>query len=97
MPDPFRWPEPQWLGEITDEDERKRARIHFHLRLAALYCSQEGGLNSLAMSAGYQPGSIKAHRDRALPGHRLAKAIESAVGREHFPRELFAPDIFASE
>jgi len=93
----FRWPEPEWLAHIADEDEKKKALIRFRLRLAALYCSREGGLDALATAAGYKPGSIKVHQDRPLPGHRLAIALETTLGREHFPRELFAPDIYVAE
>lgn len=94
MTQSFRWPEPAWLGEIADEEDKKRAAIRFRLRLAALYCSSGGDLDSLALAAGYRPGSVKVHDGRPLPGHKLATALERTLGRELFPRELFAPDIY---
>lgn len=90
----FTWPEPSWLGEITDPATREEARIRFHLSLAAIYCTENGRLDDLARCLGKPKGTVRTQRYRARPSHTLAIGIEETLGRDLFPREMFRPDLF---
>jgi len=86
-------PMPQWLDTIADEDQ-DAARSRFLLRLAALYHSPEGKLNTLSEAVGFSPNSLAQLYRVSAP---LAVSLEELLGRDNFPRELFRPDLFRTE
>ena len=81
---------PDWAESIPEE-EREAAITRFWLRLAALYHSPEGIVTILSKDLGLRPNSLATYT-RINP--RLAVNLENLLGREHFPRELFIPDLF---
>lgn len=87
-------PLPAYIAEITDESERRKAEAQFQLRLAALYASRGGTLAHLAKSCGQHEKSLTAYTQISP---ELAIRIEKLLGREHFPREFFRPDLFIIE
>lgn len=91
---PFTWPAPSWLGEIADPATREEARVRFYMALAALYCTENGRLDDLARCIDKPKGTVRTQRYRARPSPSLAIGIETTLGRELFPRELFRPDLF---
>jgi hypothetical protein len=97
MPASFKWPEPRWLAAIADDTEREKARIRFFLALAALYCTENGRLDALALCVGKEKGAVRTQRHRARPGPPLVLGIENELGRDLVPRELFRPDIYPPE
>lgn len=88
-----QWPEPAWIAELQEED-RGCARVRFFLRLAAAWHSESGSLTVLSRDLGLSDAHLNVARKRGRVSPELAVMIESALGRDHFPRELFN-DIFA--
>lgn len=87
-----RWPEPAWIAELPRED-RGRAKVRFYLSLAAAWHSEKGTLTELSRTLGLNEAHLNVARKRGKVSPELAVSIESALGRERFPRELFN-DIF---
>jgi hypothetical protein len=87
-----RWPEPAWIAELPEED-RGLARVRYYLNLAAIWHSESGLLTSLSQALDLNKAHLNVARKRGKVSPELAVRIESALGREHFPRELFN-DIF---
>lgn len=83
-------PLPKYL-ESLEGDELKSARCRFLIRLCALHYSSEGRVNVLSERLGLNPNSLS-QATNITP--ELAVKIEELLGREHFPRELFRPDVF---
>lgn len=90
------WPEPVWLAQISDKEERDSERIRWMLSLACLYHSPKGTA-TLAAAIGMTPNalSIAKHRGKLSPENVIA--VERELGRELFPREAFLPDLFTIE
>lgn len=89
----IRMPEPAWLtGEKDPEFTKKRTR--FWLSIACLYYSESGQSGDLAKAIGLTPNSFAVMKTRGKVSPEIAVALETALGRERFPRELFRPDIF---
>lgn len=84
---------PSWLGELP-EDDRPTAKCRFLLRLAAVYFSPAGQLNVLSEALGLHRNSLSTYD--SIPADMAVK-LEALLGREHFPRELFRPDLFTVE
>lgn len=66
-------------------------RARFLLRLAALYYSPEGKLNTLSRDLGLNSSSLAGLDNISAD---LAVKLENILDRELFPRELFRPDLF---
>lgn len=81
---------PEWVKELPEE-EQAQAKTRFFLKVAALYFSREGKLNTLSVAIGMHPNSLTTYD--AIPA-TLAVKLEEVLGRDHFPRELFRPDLF---
>ena len=82
--------DPAYLADLT-EDKQAPARCRFLIRLAALYYSPEGKVSSLSEKLGLHPGTL-AGSSTITP--EIAIRLEELLGREHFPRSLFRPDLF---
>lgn len=69
-------------------------RQMFVCRLAAVYHNEKGSLGVLSTAIGGSESLLH----MAISGNGLTPqtciALESLLGREHFPREFFRPDIF---
>ncbi len=89
----FAWPEPSWLAS-TQDDVQAQVRTRFFLCLAAAYCGERGNHARLARTIGMNVQAVHSARERGQVSPEMAIAIESALGRELFPRELFRPDLF---
>lgn len=83
-----KWPEPAWIAELPEE-ERGRAKVRFYLSLAAAWHSDRGTLTELSRSLGLNDAHLNVARKRGKVSPELAVQIESILGRENFPRELF--------
>jgi hypothetical protein len=87
-----RWQEPAWIAELPEE-HRGKSKVRFYLSLAAAWHSEAGTLTELSRSLGLNESHLNVCRKRGKVSPELAVKIESALGRDHFPRELFN-DIF---
>jgi hypothetical protein len=69
-------------------------RQAFAVRLAALYHNEKGSLGVLSEALGGSRSLLHA----ALGGNGITAQtcikLEELLGREHFPREFFRPDLF---
>lgn len=91
-----RLPEPAWLtGETDPEKSEKRTR--FYLSVACQYYSESGRASDLAEAIGMTANSYAVMKTRGKVPPETALALEKALGRELFPRELFRPDLFEIE
>lgn len=88
-----KWPEPRWLKDIP-ESEREAACLRFHLNLAILYATPEMSNQAFTDAIGVSESAISHVKRRGRITGELAVAIENVTGREHFPREMFRPDLF---
>ena len=89
-----QWPMPEW-HESLPADEQAKAETRVLLDLAAIYATPEGTCSALARRLGYGHTALTQARRRGKIGPELCVKLESLLGREHFPRELFRPDLFA--
>lgn len=91
-----RMPEPTWLaGEKDPELSKKRTR--FLLSLACVYYSESGQASDLAEAVGMTPNAFAVMKTRGKLPPEMAVALETALGRDLFPRALFRPDLFEVE
>lgn len=83
-------PVPEWV--------RPEQRQEFAVRLAALYHNRTGSLGRLseAMGGSNTVLHMALKSDRGLTAQHCIK-LEEILGRDHFPREFFRPDIFIAE
>lgn len=81
---------PAWLHNLPEE-EQSPARARFLMRLAALYHSEGGKMNTLSIACEKHPSTLSILTNISP---ELAIGLEEVLGREMFPRELFRPDIF---
>lgn len=88
-----KWPEPAWIAELP-QDKRGPAKVRYYLGLAAAWHSEAGTLTELSRALGRHEAHLNVARKRGKVSPELAVEIESVMGREYFPRELFN-DIFA--
>lgn len=93
MSDKFQWPMPSWLGDLPDV-EAKVAKTRILLCLASAYCGERGNLSRLARRMNVPEQTVHSAADRGQVSPEMAIALETLLGREHFPRELFRPDLF---
>ncbi len=88
-----QWPMPSWLDSVPEE-EKAAARIKWLLSLAALYSSESGTATALAEQLEIGNTAILQAKARGKISGELAVRLETLLGRELFPRELFRPDLF---
>jgi hypothetical protein len=88
-----QWPTPVWHESVPAE-EKPAASIRLLLSLAAVYASEEGTASALADRLGIGKNAILKARSRGAVSAEMAVQLESLLGRDLFPRELFRPDIF---
>ncbi len=84
---------PAWHDSLPDPD-KSAATVRLLLSLAAIYASEQGTASALAQALGMKPSAILQARKRGIIGADMALKLESLLGRAHFPRELFRPDLF---
>lgn len=89
------WPSPKWLDGITDDSKREEARHRLLLGLACLFHSPEGKTGDLAEALGMTANNLSLIKTRGRVSPEIAIDIERILGREHFPRELFHPALYA--
>lgn len=87
-----KWREPAWIAG-SKEEYRGQCKVRYYLNLAAAYYSEEGSLPDLSLALGLNRAHLNVCRRRGRVSPETAIKIESALGRDHFPRELFN-DIF---
>jgi hypothetical protein len=87
-----QWPEPAWIAELQERD-RPAAKVRYYLNLAAAFHSEDGGLPALSEALGRSKPHLNVCRQRGRVSPEIAVEIETVLGRENFPRELFN-DIF---
>jgi len=80
---------PEW---VKPEDYQM-----FACRLAAVYHNKAGSIGQMSEEIGHARSALH----NALAGGGLTPQhcikLEELLGREHFPREFFRPDIFVAE
>ena len=90
MSSPEQFPIPGWA---TPDD-----RVEFTIRLAALYHGMEGSLGDLSEALGGSRSLLHmALKSKGGINAQTCIRLEELLGREHFPREFFRPDIFVAE
>lgn len=73
-------------------------RAEFAVRLAALYHSMDGSLATLSEALGGSRSLLHmALKSKGGINAPTCIKLEELLGREHFPREFFRPDIFVAE
>lgn len=85
------WPSPKWLDGSTDDSDRHRLL----LGLACLFHSPDGRTADLAFALDMTPNAFSLMKARGRVSPETAIEIERILGREHFPRELFHPALYA--
>jgi hypothetical protein len=90
------WPMPAWHEELPEAEQGKSALRH-HLNLAAIYATREGTATALSHALGMGDTAILQAKVRGKISGEMAVKIESLLGRDLFPRELFRPDLFIVE
>lgn len=89
------WPNPTWIERFAQEEEQIAERHRFVLRVAALYHNRSGSLQKLSAALGYSSNALHQASTQGRVTPECAIKLEKLLGREHFPRELFRPDIFS--
>jgi len=73
-------------------------RAEFAVRLAALYYSMDGSLGKLSKALGGSTSMLHmAFKNPNGISPQTCIKLEELLGRDHFPREFFRPDIFVAE
>jgi hypothetical protein len=90
-----KWREPAWIAGSQEED-RGPCKVRYYLNLAAAYYSENGSLPDLSLALGLNRSHLNVCRQRGRVSPETAIKIETILGRDHFPRELFN-DIFVVE
>ncbi len=88
-----QWPTPFWHESVPEKD-RDAAKLRLLLSLAAIYASESGTATAFAQALGVGDTAILQAKARGRISGELAVRIETLLGRELFPRELFRPDLF---
>jgi hypothetical protein len=77
---------PDWVGP--------EQRQSFVVRLAALYHNPTGSLGTLSEAIGGSRSLLHAALKQGGLTVQTCIKLEELLGREHFPREFFRPDLF---
>ena len=86
-------PLPAWIAALP-EDEQPAARSRFLLRLAALYFSPTGRMQTLSEALGLHPGSLASYEQISA---ELAVKLEQQLECDGLTRSTFRPDLFAQQ
>lgn len=89
----FSPPTPAWIAALPEE-ERAAAHSRFLLRLAALYHSPGGRVQTLSETLGFHPGSLASYDQISAD---LAMKLEKVLEQDGFHRSTFRPDLFTTE
>lgn len=87
-------PAPAWVTTRQTPESVDHAKLCFLVRLAALYHNEKGSLGRLSLAIGLSEPALAMACKRGQITGEVAVAIESAIGRSLFPREMFRPDLF---
>jgi hypothetical protein len=85
-----KWSEPAWIAELS-ESERSPAKVRFYLNLAAAYHNESALLTTLSRALDLEASRLNVCRQRGRVSPELAVKLESLLGADLFPRELFNP------
>lgn len=88
-----RWPTPDWLADLPD-DERHLAFIRYMLCVAVAFSGDKATPATLSRSLGLSDGAVNIMKHRGQVSPEIAVALERLLGRVNFPREMFRPDLF---
>lgn len=86
------FPLPEHITSIKDDGEQEKARVRFVIQVAALYFSPGGAVSTLSKALGRHPSSLG---NCISIGGPSAIALETTVNHPLFPKEVFAPTVFA--
>ena len=92
----YQWPMPAWHDSLRSADQGP-SKTRILLSLAAVYATEAGTASGLADALGMKPSAILQARARGIVSPEMAIKLEELLGRAHFPRELFRPDLFLIE
>lgn len=87
-------PLPEWAKTASTEEDRERTRLCFLVRLAAIYHNERSSLTALSRALGVSENHMHMILKRGTISGEIAVKLETLLGRAHFPRELFRPDLF---
>lgn len=87
-------PSPHWVMAHQKPEAVDKAKLRFLIRLAALYHNERASLGLLSIAIGKSEPSLAMVCKRGEISAETAIAIENAIGRSLFPREMFRPDLF---
>lgn len=92
------FPIPSWLEKMPEGPEKNKARTRFVIRLASLYCSQQGFIAQLSSAIGVENFAINngITRWQSVPPW-LCRRIEDSLGADAFPVEILNPEIFKAK
>ena len=76
------------------EEDKAAAKLRWLLSLAAIYASRDGTATALAEALDTGNTAILQAKARGRISGEMAVKLESLLGRDLFPRELFRPDLF---
>lgn len=93
MTNTFEWPEPHWLADLPDV-ERQQAKTRFLLCIAQAYFGDKASIGDFCTALNLPHNHLSVMKSRGSVSGETAVQIERLLGREHFPRELFRPDLF---
>ncbi len=86
--------EPAWILRNDTASQVDRARLRYVIRLAALFDNEDGNISRLSTALGFSSTALHMAMKRGQVTAEVAVALENRLGRHHFPRELFRPDLF---
>lgn len=88
-------PMPAWLLKMPNGYDKRRARMRFLFRVAALYASEPGDVGDLSSMLHYSRNSLAVyiHRGQSLPFPAVLNA-EELVKKEPTLGDIFQPDLF---
>jgi hypothetical protein len=90
---PTTWPVPDWLAELPD-DVRHRAFVRYMLCMAVAYMGDKASPADLSHALGMSHNQVNLMKHRGTIAGETAVKLEGLLGRQHFPREMFRPDLF---
>lgn len=90
---PTTWPVPAWLADLPDA-ERQTAFTRYMLCLAVAFMGDKASPGDLSRALGMHANQVNLMKHRGTIAGETAVKLEGLLGRQHFPREMFRPDLF---
>lgn len=86
---------PAWVNDpALSEEEKRRNRIKFLIRHAALHHNETGSLPPLAVAIGYQDEAFYQAMRRGYVTPGMACSLEAVLGRAIITKEQLCPETF---